>query len=382
MKHIIFILLLVLAGLGCARAADESGLRQDDTPLTVWIDGRSWALEAFTARPAQGDHFPVVLFVHGSARSNGELRDLDLSSDRQWARTMASRGWLAVSVARRGYGKSEGSAFLSIGTCEEPAVAAYLDHHAIDIEAALRAIGERSDADMSRVLLIGKSVGGAVALDVAARGNIPISAVVNVSGGVSAYTKQLAINPDCGLMSADVVWNFARFGAAARDVPTLWLYAENDPWFSPAFVGRLHTAYTAADGQAELAMLPAFAPNGHDLYHDYDGQQQMLPRIDAFLAEHGLPTWDPGFGDRLLSRLKPEQRALGLLYLSRAPAQKALAVADGESTVAWTASDSDSVTRAEDRALARCEANSHRACHLVAVNFGLVGSATAQTATR
>jgi pimeloyl-ACP methyl ester carboxylesterase len=376
MRPLILILLWIISGT--AVNAAEQGLLEDSTPLQIEIGGRNYALESFIARPAHGSRLPVVLFVHGSAASDDALRALNLASDRQWARTLATRGWLAVSVARRGYGRSEGSAFLDIGTCQEPAAAAYLDHHAVDIEAALDAIGKRADADMSRVLLIGKSVGGAVALDVASRQKVRITAVINVSGGVSAFTPKLAVNPDCDLLQSDVVWNFARFGAASR-IPTIWFYAENDPWFSPAFVGRMLTAYTAAGGFARLVMLPAFAPDGHDLYHAYEGQEQILPKIDQFLSRSGLPTWDHGFAGRLLASLKPEQRQLGLEYLKEAPAQKALAVGDGDSSVAWSASDGESIDSARATALRNCEADAHGPCHIVAENFDLVGTAKGPT---
>jgi dienelactone hydrolase len=379
MKMLVLILLWIVTAT-YANAAEPS-LVEDDSPLQVEIDHRDYALESFVARPARGAPFPVVLFVHGSAASDDALRQLDLASDRQWARTLATRGWLAVSVARRGYGRSEGFAFLNIGTCQEPDAADYLDHHAVDIEAALQAISKRPDADMSRVMLIGKSVGGAVALDVASRQRVKIAAVINVSGGVSAYTPKLAINRRCELLSSDVIWNFARFGAASR-IPTIWFYAENDPWFSPAFVGRMFTAYTAAGGQARLVMLPAFAPDGHDLYHAYEGQEQMLPKIDAFLSHSGLPTWDDGFAGRLLASLKPEQRQLGLQYLKEAPAQKALAVGDGDSTVAWSASDGESIDAAEALALHNCEADAHGPCHIVAENFHMVDIATTSALAR
>jgi dienelactone hydrolase len=375
MKPLIWVVLCLAVAV--AARADESGLLEDSTPLQVAIARQHYALEALTVRPARGSRFPVALILHGAPESDGQLRDLDMSSNRQWARTLASRGWLAVSVARPGYSRSEGSAFLKTGTCQEPATAAYLDHHADDTEAMLRTIAQRADADMSHVLLVGKSVGGAVALDLAARRRLRIAAVINVSGGLSINTDQLTINPACALYQADVVWNFARFGAASR-MPTLWLYAENDPWFSPAFVGRLRTAYTAAGGKAELAMLPAFAPNGHSLFEHYTGQEQLLPLIDAFLRRNGLVTWDPAAADRLLAAVKPEERQAALQYLQEAPAQKALAVGDGTSTVAWWGSDPDSVDAAKAAAIRDCEAHAGQSCHIVAVNFELVPPGTSE----
>jgi dienelactone hydrolase len=372
--------LLIWLGVAAAAWADESGITEEHTPLQVEIARQHYALEAFIARPAQGSRFPIALIVHGAAESDCQLRDLDFSPNRQWARSFATRGWLAASVARRGYGKSEGAAFLKVGTCREPAAAAYFDHQAEDVEAALQAISKRADADPSRVLLVGKSVGGALVLDVASRRQNGITAVINVSGGLSAYTPQLAINAHCGLFQSDVVWNFARFGAASH-IPTLWLYAENDPWFSPAFVGRLRTAYTAAGGRAELEMLPAFAPDGHRLFNDYDGQMQLLPLIDAFLRRNDLPTWDPAFADRLLAAVQPAQRNAALQYLQEAPAQKALAVGDGDSSVAWWGDDQDSVEKAKAAALRDCAAHAQRSCHIVAVNFGFAGEQRAQATT-
>jgi hypothetical protein len=90
-----------------------------------------------------------------------------------------------------------------------------------------------------------------------------------------------------------------------------------------------------------------------------------------------LPTWDPDFLTRLLTLLKSGQRDAGLEYVLNAPAHKALAVGDGDSTVAWWGSNPDSVGAAKSVALHHCEDHAHQSCHLIAVNFNLMTTAVA-----
>ena len=97
----------------------------------------------------------------------------------------------------------------------------------------------------------------------AARPSVKLSAVVNVSGGI-ACSGPFVRDPQCVQLDADVVWNFAQFGIAAR-MPTLWLYPENDSLFRPGLVSRMHAAFTGTGGRAELVMLPPFGDDGRAL---------------------------------------------------------------------------------------------------------------------
>jgi dienelactone hydrolase len=346
--------------------ADESGLVEDTSPLRVEIDHHWYSLEAFTARPNHGTRFPVMVITHSSA----PLQLGAGNTDPQWARTMASRGWLAVAVSRRGFGKSEGTNQSGAGWCDRPDAQGLLNHQAVDIEAALRAIGRRDDADMSRLVLMGRSMGGPVMLAVAARGKVPVSAVVDVSGGIRLWSRKDGIVA-CEAFEQDMAESFRRMGQETR-IPTLWLYGETDNTFPPDLARRYRDAFLAGGGRAEFVMFPRADWTGHGMFSNRQGQQHMLPLIDQFAENNGLPGADRDFERRVLARLNAADQPLGRQYAREIVNEKALAAADGGGRGAAWWSYNGSHQDAMRHAVSECEKWYH-ACHLVAVNNTLAG---------
>lgn len=326
--------------------------------------------------PGEGK-LPVALVTHGS--SLGDPRGATLDWLRGWVHDLAHRGWLAVAVMRRGYGGSDGEVADDAGTCATPDVGRYLDAHADDLQAALRSIARRPDADMGRVMAIGDSSGGAAAMALAARPSVTLSAVVNVSGGLGRRLGPFRPDPACALLESDLVWNLARFGAAAH-MPTLWLYAENDSWFRPGLVGRMRAAFTGAGGRAELVMLPPFRDDGHALFHKPGGKRLLLPELDRFLRANKLPTWDEAPFAPLLARLPDGDRSSFQDHLRLDPAEKALALAPGGG-VHW-AYGQRTAAEARSRALAHCKERAGVDCTLAADNFRLLTQAPPEAAAR
>lgn len=147
-------LVLLLACAGGARGADEPAgpieVVEDAARLAVTIGSKEYAFDALVVRlPGEGK-LPVALITHGA--SPGDPRAATTDWLRGWAHDLAHRGWLAVAVMRRGYGGSDGEVADDAGTCAMPDVGRDLDAHADDLEAALRSIARRPDADMGRVL--------------------------------------------------------------------------------------------------------------------------------------------------------------------------------------------------------------------------------------
>ncbi len=379
------ILALALAGASVPALGAEPPspgadvVAEDATKLAVKIHSVDYGLETLIVRHPGDEKLPVALITHGA--TSADPRAVTLDWLRGWAHDMAHRGWLAVAVLRRGYGKSDGALAGSAGPCAEPDVGNYLDAHADDLEAVLHAIAARPDADMSRVLAIGDSAGGAAVLDLAARPSVHVTAVVNVSGGLSGRPGEFRRGPGCDTYDADLVWNFARFGTASQ-MPTLWLYAENDGWFRPGLVARMHAAYVGGDGsptgaKAELVTLPPFGSDGHALFYRGNGRSRLLPQVDRFLRANGLPTWDHSVFEPLLARLPAAERPSVEDYL-RWPTEKALALGP-EMEVRWYYGQA-SLEEARNRALAYCKDQTKRNCTLAAENFSLIGKAE-QTAS-
>lgn len=338
---------------------------EQPTRLPVTIDGKDYALDVLVVRRPGDDKLPVALITHGS--SPGDPRTVTLDRLQGWAHDLAHRGWLAVAVMRRGYGKSDGEVAENGGTCAAPDVGRYLDSQADDLEATLRAIAKRPDADMGHVLAIGESAGGAAVMALAVRPAARLSAVVNISGGLTRYLGPFRQDPACTPYESDLVWNFARFGVTTR-IPTLWLYAENDSLFRPGLVGRMRAAFTGSGGKVELIMLPPFRGDGHALFFPIGGRGLLLPALDSFLRTNGLPTWDAAAFAPLLAHLSPKDWQGVEAYL-RLPTEKALA--SGPDANMYWHQGARSLDDARSKVLAYCKEQAKAECTLTAENFSL-----------
>jgi pimeloyl-ACP methyl ester carboxylesterase len=63
------------------------------------------------------------------------------------------------------------------------------------------------------------------------------------------------------------VFNHATFASAGgrTGIPMLWLYAEEDRYYSAASIRRYHEAFTQTGGVATFHLFPAIGGDGHRL---------------------------------------------------------------------------------------------------------------------
>lgn len=358
------LLCLVLVGLAwvCPAVAAGADVVEQELALPVTIDGHDQQLETLVVRPAADGRYPIALIVNGAFSNPQASHAVGLA---HLAHDFAHRGWLAAVVVWRGYGRSSSAVQNEAGTCTAPEVGRFLDSHAADLAAALASLRERSDVDPATAIGVGISIGGVSMLDLAARSGRPLTAVINISGGVWHDAKAFAPNPACKPFEDDLVHTVGVLGGAA--VPTLWLYALNDPWFQPPFVKRMAAAYRQGGGRVDLTMLPPIGTDGHTLY-TWEANAWTQPVIDRFLRANGLPAMpdDQAFAP-VLATLGPEDGRL-LDYYLRMPTEKALAVPVVGPGV-YFAYAQRSIEVARDRALDRCRAFSRMACEVVVENM-------------
>ncbi len=248
---------------------------------TPFFDGGSpVSLEVVIYRPLGDGPFPAVLFNHGST-GNGDdpsLFTVTYTSE-SVAKFFAERGWLVAFPQRRGRGASDGiydegfTPDRSRYSClQEPALAGF-EHALLDVDAAVDYLAGRSDVDASRMLSAGTSRGGILAIVHAALRPNLFDGVVNFVGGWLGEGCQdaLAVNRATFVRGAD----FSR--------PTLWLYGDNDSFYSLAHSRGNFDAYVAAGGTGTFQVF-ARAPtlNGHFLVNDLALWSDAL---DAYLLQ-------------------------------------------------------------------------------------------------
>ena len=168
-----------------------------------WFDTSSGRTEAWLVPPTDGDlqGAPVVVFVHG----NGELIDHFVSL----AQPARDLGYAILLVEYPGYGRSDGS------TSRNSILAAH--------EQAYDWLANRTDVDVNRIAFFGRSMGGAVACDLAERR--PSTALVLMS----SFTQLSAFAPKFALPTILVRDRFnCRATLQNYDNPVLVFHGERD----------------------------------------------------------------------------------------------------------------------------------------------------------
>ena len=354
-----------------ATAGLDNELLEERTFLTVQNDKGRFRLEALVVKPAKADgRLPIALITHGKNAKAEENQALRADMMLPQARDFAARGWLAVVVLRRGYGQSDGLPGVSRGAaymaCENADLARGFEVEADDLDGALKVVAARPDADGSRAIAIGQSLGGGVVLAFAARRPAGLLGVVNVSGGAWRTNGEGNV-----CQHADLVAAMATLGARTR-IPTLWLYAENDSLFPPELVTRMRDAYAASGGRAELRMFPPVVHDGHRLFADFGGRVKWLRAVDGFLQTHGMPNANLARAEMVMSTTKLAARARPVVeeYLAT-PAPKLLIATPSGAGAYWVANPND-IEGARKRLLTNCRERSGAECTVVMENNELV----------
>jgi len=339
---------------------------EESLALPIQVGARHDTLETLVVRPAGPGRFPLALIVNGSAGQSPSAMHADWLA--HLAHDFAHRGWIAASVVWPGYGRSTGTFEGKAGTCAAPHVITFLDARANELGAALAALRTRADVDPQTTLGLGVSIGGAAMLALSARPDRPLSAVINMSGGVYHYQQVGVAESNCALYQQDLVENMANFGRK-NPTPTLWLYADNDPFFGPAFAQRMWSAYQSTGGQAAFVALPAFGESGHTLYKQAANTLTQAP-IDAFLRRNHLPAFDDGALGPLTAAMSVADRGLIRQYFST-PTEKALVMSGDTQRVFWHYG-ARTLDGARQQAVDRCQQAGDRSCRVIAENLSLV----------
>jgi len=184
---------------------------------------------------------------------------------------------------RRGYGDSGGQYAESSGPCGRRDYLRAASQSAGDLRAAIEAMRSRTDVSTNGMIAVGVSAGGFASLALTADSPPGLAAAINFAGGRGSRADNDVCDEDA------LVRAFATLGRTSR-IPTLWIYAQNDKFFGPELVRRMHTAFTGAGGRAQFIDVPPFGDDGHSLFSR--GISLWTPMVDSFLRDQNLGTRD------------------------------------------------------------------------------------------
>jgi len=272
----------------CASASSWDGARcsafaeriTERAPTPFVEDGRSVTLEVVIFKPPGPGPFPAVMFHHGSTGNGDDPSLFALTyTNEAIARFFVERGFLIAFPQRRGRGASDGvydegfTPDRSRYSCVMAPSLAGFEHAMADVDAAHRYLIGRGDVDGTRLLSAGVSRGGLLAVTHAAeRPGVSLGAINFVGGWLSE-----------GCVDGPAV-NRSLFERGGRlPSPTIWMYGENDTFYSMAHSRGNFAVFAGAGGRGTFhAYARAAGLNGHHVIND---PQLWTADLDAFVRE-------------------------------------------------------------------------------------------------
>jgi dienelactone hydrolase len=229
-------------------------------------------------RPPGAGPFPLALVSHGSPPDPSQRPAMPVPTFPSMSNWLLQRGYMVALPLRRGYGETGGPWLETYGACNNPDYYRAGVTSAEDIAATIGFFRARPEVERDRVLLIGFSAGGWGSIAAASKKPAGVFAVINFAGGRGGGHPQVGNCTPERLVAAA-----ARYGATAP-IPTLWLYAANDSFFSPDLSRRMFDAFVRAGGRGQYVALPAFGSDGHRVFGAPDGRALWQPPVEKFLA--------------------------------------------------------------------------------------------------
>jgi dienelactone hydrolase len=257
--------------------------------VPVTIEKETIQLQMRIYHPSVDGKLPTLLLNHGSTGSGMDADRFKKPVDMPTVATFfVKRGWVVVVPARRGRSGSEGlydegfSIIRSLGyTCFPSRSLAGADRALQDIEAAMRTTVDMPFVDPNRVAIGGVSRGGALSIAYAGKHPHQVKAVINFVGGWLGWP--------CPTMN---VVNQSLFNrGAAYPGKTIWLYAENDTYYSMTHSRKNFSAFIAAGGKGDFYEYDIPAKNGHWLPRFPNAWSKDL---ESYLKQVGLPSSELG----------------------------------------------------------------------------------------
>jgi dienelactone hydrolase len=267
-----------VTGAAC-RAADPNAF--EDAPLNETVirvpvaESPAVTLEVTILHPDGRGPFPLAIMNHGA--NNASTSNPGVRYRQTYvALYFLSRGYAVALPMMRGFAASGGQMHHFGCDLEATGIA-----NAKDIRTVIRFLGNDPRFDTRRVVVAGQSLGGWNTLALGALSVANVAGLIDFNGGLR--------ESDCAAGDRALEAGTAAFGARTR-VPSIWFYGENDPYFSVPVWRSMYAHYTLNGGRAELVDIGVFMNSSHNFLSYAEALPLWVPRVDAFLADIGMPS--------------------------------------------------------------------------------------------
>ena len=285
--------IIVAASLLAAASSAQARLQEEQLDLPVQVTDANGKTIAHTIKvtvfsdDANPQPAPVLVLNHGRASEPERRAALGRARYSEASRYLVRRGFIVAVPTRLGYGVSGGEDVEHTGPCNRRNYPPGYAAAAQQILAVLEATRQRPDAAKDRAVVMGQSYGGTAAVTIAALNPPGVQAAVNFAGGGGGNPKTRPQQP-CSTPQLERM--FSVYGETAQ-IPTLWVYAENDMYFGSKYPRAWHQAFTAAGGKAKFVQFPPHGDDGHALFTRFPLVWQ--PVVGEFLDSVGFPVPTP-----------------------------------------------------------------------------------------
>lgn len=231
-------------------------------------------LETTIYKPEGQGPFPLVVINHGKETGPSGLQRRFTAG---WAsRFFLERGYVVFLPMRTGFSKSTGS-YVG-GECN---VESNGRVQAEDVAATVTYAHTLDYVDRKQTLVVGQSHGGWTTLAYGASKPDPsVKGLVNFAGGL----RQTSCS-GWELNLAKAAANFAK----DTSIPSLWLYGDNDSFFTKQTYSEMFTRYSKVNPNAQLVEFGVFGEDAHGLFTHKDGRAVWGPYLEKFMMQLGLP---------------------------------------------------------------------------------------------
>jgi dienelactone hydrolase len=249
---------------------------------TTEAGGNVRLLQARICRPQSEEPARVVVIAHGTPPGGVDSRSAMAlpSCNSEAARWFLSRQFLVAASLRRGYGATGGEWEENSGPCSNPDFVHSGIESALDIGATVDYVASLPYARPQGVVLVGQSAGGWASIAYDAMPHPRVTALINMAGGRGGHHGNRP-NSNCRPdLLAEAAGHFGRDAST----PMLWIYTENDSYFSPGIAAVVYEAFTRNGGKAEFDQLGPYGSDGHRLFSGPGGSQIWGPLVERYLA--------------------------------------------------------------------------------------------------
>ncbi|MBB6144885.1 dienelactone hydrolase [Silvibacterium bohemicum] len=237
-------------------------------------------LEVYADRP--GKH-PLALLTHGTSNIEQERQHVTPWAQLGQALWFARRGYVAIVIVRKGYGRSGGEPDRKLGGCKVGGSFREAgEASAQDLRAVAKWAAQRPEVDASTLVSAGVSTGGFAQAALTEDPPKELKAAISFAGGRGGDGKE----HECNLGGAiDAFQDFGKGAAKHGAVPMLWIYSQNDHWFPPSMATQFEDAYRKAGGSVEFVLA---LPDGEDGHHLYAHVEAWSATVESFLRARDL----------------------------------------------------------------------------------------------